>query len=237
MNDPKTLDDCLISNPMSRKRLQEILDGIMPFPKGDMNAICLCGTYGTGKTTLAKLLPALLEASGHMKKITDAGGILKFRDLWHLTQCGGTSSAELLESLTTRIKTFAQSDSGWHYEIFDEIDVLDKARGQSKLKSAMTHAENTVFIFTTNFPDRVDQGILDRSHLIEMNQANANDFVMMAESWLLREGLPAGAVERAALLTLADQARGSLRKFSTEVEAAANRYRRSVQRGDCTGMS
>jgi hypothetical protein len=57
------LDDFLFSNPADSQILELILCRQMPFPFGGKTGILLYGTWGTGKTNLAELLPELLETA------------------------------------------------------------------------------------------------------------------------------------------------------------------------------
>jgi ABC-type molybdate transport system ATPase subunit len=49
--------------PASRFKLASMLDQTMAFPSTGVNGIVLFGLYGTGKTTLANLLPGLIETA------------------------------------------------------------------------------------------------------------------------------------------------------------------------------
>jgi len=63
---PTSLDDFVISDAASKQQLEAIVSGKLPFPLFGKNSICLWGTYGTGKSTLALLLPHLLEQSANL---------------------------------------------------------------------------------------------------------------------------------------------------------------------------
>ncbi|NDP63520.1 ATP-binding protein [Polaromonas sp.] len=225
---PKSFEDFVISNPRSREKLNDIFNADKPFPGGGKNAICLWGTYGTGKTTLAMELPKLLEESRNMPVIHNSPSILSSSRFWELTKCGEENVTTIIQGLNNRIYQPALSQSGWRYEIFDEIDVIDIKKGQPRLKSAMTHSENTVFIFTTNHPDKLDRGIIDRSHLIEMNQAPVEHMADLAEGWMCAMGLSSGEIDRATLIDMAKESRGSFRYFLPEVQTAVNRYLRTA---------
>ena len=58
---PKTLNDFVFSNPQSKTTLAAIISLKLPFPNFGTSGIMLYGTYGTGKTTLARLLPDWIE--------------------------------------------------------------------------------------------------------------------------------------------------------------------------------
>ena len=60
---PNCLDDFLFSNPADKRTLELILSRKLPFPFGGKTGILLHGTWGSGKTTLAELLPELLETA------------------------------------------------------------------------------------------------------------------------------------------------------------------------------
>ena len=63
-----------------------------------------------------------------------------------------------------------------------------------------------------------DQGIINRCHLIEMNQAtNLSAYLPLASTILGNMGIAATAVPNAALTHHAKAARGSMRDFITRV--------------------
>jgi len=59
---PQCLDDFALQ-PNSRFKLESILDLSLPIPANGVCGIVLYGLYGTGKTTLANLLPGLIETA------------------------------------------------------------------------------------------------------------------------------------------------------------------------------
>ena len=61
-----TLPQCLNDFELqqnSRFKLESILDATLSFPDNGVNGIILHGLYGTGKTTMANLLPGLIETA------------------------------------------------------------------------------------------------------------------------------------------------------------------------------
>ena len=59
---PRSLDDMVFGNAAAKDMLTNIVSGNLPFPAFGKCGILLHGAWGTGKTTLAKMLPDLLEA-------------------------------------------------------------------------------------------------------------------------------------------------------------------------------
>jgi len=59
---PVCLNDFALQ-PTSRYKLESILDLSLPFPDNGVCGIILYGLYGTGKTTLANLLPSLIDTA------------------------------------------------------------------------------------------------------------------------------------------------------------------------------
>jgi DNA polymerase III delta prime subunit len=215
--EPRTLSEFVISNPVSRLTLESILAGRVPFPAFGKSVLCLWGTYGSGKTSLAKRLPAWLEQSGHLR-VTPRAMVLFGADFTHFTPCGsGSNSTSMMQDLHTRTASeVSYSETGWHFEIFDEADLLT-ANAQASLKAAITQAENTIFILTTNHLNRLDGGLRDRAHLIEMNQPPATALIEPGRRMLQKMGLTGEEVSEEVLIELASTSRGSMRDFCNSI--------------------
>ena len=221
---PSCLDDFLINNSTEREVLELILSRQLPFPFNGKSGILLHGTYGTGKSTLGFLLPSLLETAyacnhpqtspiGQMQVVEDA--------IPEIFRCGGgLSSTAIVKHIT-----MCNSRNPFHhhgqtdYFLFDEVDKLTLSAQQS-LKSVMD-LKRCQFIFTTNYLDRIDDGIINRSFLIEMNQSvDANAYVLIGQSILQKMSLVSTALPVAAITAIANKAKGSLRAFASDVMMA-----------------
>lgn len=215
---PTCLEDFLISDKPSRMQLAAIVEGRLPFPLFGKNVILLYGLNGSGKSTLALLLPQLLEKSAKLVGSTRANGFFESSHYWELTECAlGMNSVSMLTKLNERCKNMmATSPSGWHYEILDEVDLLTPA-AQASLKAAITFANSTIFILTTNHLPKLDIGLRDRSVLVEMNQPKPADCVPLAQRFFRQMGLTGNEVEPMLFEQLAAASRGSMREFGIAV--------------------
>jgi DNA polymerase III delta prime subunit len=220
---PDRLDDFLFSNPTERDTLELILSRKLPFPYGGKSGILLHGVWGTGKTTFAELLPNLLETaySGTWNFAQGAGQMpaANADDVYtRIFRCGGGLSTT---SITNDINAANMILPIWHhskhdYFVFDEVDKLTTGAQQS-LKAVMG-LKRCMFIFTTNYLNRVDLGVINRCHVIEMNQAaNSSAYIPLAQNILLNMGIGAGVVSNTTLDGFAVKAKGSLRTYANDV--------------------
>ena len=75
-----------------------------------------------------------------------------------------------------------------------------------------------MFFFTTNSLNKIDPAIVNRCHLVEMNQVKtASSYIPLGNSILQDMGVSDGVVSAATLMDLAKKARGSLRDYTNDV--------------------
>lgn len=220
---PNCLDDFLFSSSVEKQKLEYILSNKMPFPFGGKNGILLHGTWGTGKSTLAELLPELLETShSGTWNMTQGVGQMPARSrdevMTDIFRCGGglriTDIANSIYGSTNKYPIWHSSNH--HYFMFDEVDKLTVGAQQS-LKAVMG-VKRCMFFFTTNYLHKVDVGIQNRCHLVEMNQVtNLAEYVPLGQTLLQVMGLLPTAISSQAIQAMAGNAKGSMRSFMDEV--------------------
>ena len=167
---PQNINEVVFGNDESKQLIDEIVSGDLPFPFSGKTGILLYGSFGTGKTTLAKLLPEAIEMGQTCKP-------LNMPEEYFGCQQGhtGTGITELVKKQQSVVSFNA---SGKHYFIFDEVDNLSKA-AQAGLKTTL-NSPRAAFILTTNNLSQLDKGLKDRCLLVEMNAATEAEFLPLA---------------------------------------------------------
>lgn len=224
---PNCLDDFLFSNTRDRQTLELILQRRLPFPFGGKSGILLHGTWGSGKSTLAKLLPGLLETaySGTWNMTQGVGQMpTPVPDHCQTTmfRCGGGLS---ITAITQSIVNHSNRMPVWHHSLHDYfvLDELDKLTigAQQSLRSTMD-LSRCMFFCTTNYLSKIDQGVINRCHLMEMNQITTpSAYVPLGQTIMQNMGVATGAIRVTTLESFAKKARGSLRDYTHEVVMAA----------------
>ena len=158
---PATVNDVVYGSEESKLRIEEIVDGHIPFPFFGKCAILLYGTFGTGKTTLAKIIPNAIEVGKTTEELAMAAEFIACQQ--------GFTGPQVMSLIQKQMAVSSFNASGLHYFILDEVDNLTK-QAQQSLKSAL-NTQRAIFVLTTNNISQLDKGLMDRCVLVEMNAA------------------------------------------------------------------
>lgn len=131
---------------------------------------CQYGTFGTGKTTLARLLPQAIELG------QTTNSLAMEADFFGCQQ--GHSGTVITDTVKRQNSVTSLNASGRHYFIFDEVDSLSKP-AQAGSKTTL-NSNRAVFILTTNNISQLDKGVKDRYVLVEMNAATDAEYLPLA---------------------------------------------------------
>ena len=140
---PKTIDDCILP-----KEQKEYFKNLVK--NGDIQNMLLCGTAGTGKTTVARALCEQLNSDYIIINGSEESGI---------------------DVLRTKIKQFASTVSftgNTKVVILDEADYLNPNSTQPALRGFIEEfANNCRFIFTCNFKNRIISPLHSRCAVVD----------------------------------------------------------------------
>lgn len=236
MTMPTSLSDFIITNhAIQMTRLESLVARAGVFPQPHNNTLLIHGSYGTGKTLLASMLPALIEHQraseleqvgfdyvysymGKSFSITPQQHQLPVLNAFsHIYSCGGESAVDKQRMLTELRNSLTHSygflQTQYRFYIFDEIDELNKT--QADLKSVISSAPPDVcFILTTNHLDRVEAGLVSRSSCIEMGAVPVQQYLP-----LIRRYYPdLGKVSDDALVGVVKHCQSDWRRIKRNLE-------------------
>lgn len=201
--------------------ISEILAGYYGFPESGKNGILLYGPNGTGKSTVASLLPDALEAVFTGKPALPL-----------IRSCKSPNNGvRALDAIADRSITLTIYGQKYHYFVLDEVDRLTN-EARDELKIIMDSIEYkglvpSIFIMTTNKPDLVDIGVLDRCIEIPFEEEDGRDRLPLVREVLTHEGIAdAASLPDDLLYKAAIQGqRGSVRNILTQSTLLASRIK------------
>jgi DNA polymerase III delta prime subunit len=159
---PQTIEDCILPEA-TKATFKEFLK------KGEVPNLLLCGTAGTGKTTVAR---ALCEELGCDYIVIN-----------------GSDEGRQIDTLRTKIKSFASAisfESKTKVVIIDEADYLNRESVQPALRAFIeTFSENCRFIFTCNYKQKIIDPLHSRTTVIEF-KTDKKDQPVLASKFMKR---------------------------------------------------
>ena len=158
---PKTVADCVLTDD-----IRKVAEGIVE--KKELPNLLLCGSAGTGKTTLAR---ALCQDFGYDYIVVNG------------------SNDRNIDTLRTTITQFASSvsiNSDMKVVILDEADYLNPTSTQPALRNFIEEfSKTTRFIFTCNYPQKIIQPLHSRCAVLDFT-IKAKDKPQIASSIMRR---------------------------------------------------
>jgi DNA polymerase III delta prime subunit len=159
---PKTIEECILPESIKSTFKEFLL-------KGEVPNLLLCGTAGTGKTTVAR---ALCEELGSDYIVIN-----------------GSDEGRQIDTLRTKIKQFA---SGMSFlgkpkvVIIDEADYLNRESVQPALRAFIeSFSDNCRFIFTCNYKQKIIAPLHSRTTVIDFGSQKA-DKAKLAATFMKR---------------------------------------------------
>ncbi len=210
MHEPTSLNDIIFGNPESKLRIYDIVTGAEPLPASGKSGIVLYGAWGTGKTTVAMMLPDAIEKGRTQEELAISADLIRCQQ--------GFNGPKVIDLISRILDKNSLNTSGLHYIIIDEVDLLTKS-AQESLKSAM-NTTRCIFILTTNYIADLDRGLLDRCILVEMNAAKSEQLLPLAHQLAAKQGVMMADEE---LLPTIKAANGSFRNITHNVERLLRR--------------
>jgi len=175
------------------------------------HAYLLCGTRGTGKTSVARILAKTILTKGiadealkqHLAKAVETGSLVDLVEIDAASHTGVDDVRDLIEKMQ-----FTPAVSGAKVYIIDEVHMLSKSAFNALLKTLEEPPEYVYFIFATTELHKVPDTIQSRCQRFLFRRVRDDDILRRLQYIADQEHIK---IDREALRTIARHALGSFR--------------------------
>ena len=214
---PRTIQDIVYASTAVRDAIEDIVTGVTGFPGTGKNGIIIYGTFGTGKTALAKLLPDAIESTRY-------GGQANYWEMFQISQ-GGDNGAVVINKIKASIDKVPYA-SKYHYYLLDEVDNL-RPDSLKSLKTVMNiGASSSIFIFTTNNITKLDGAVISRSEVIAFNAPPSSAWLPKVRKILADYNVT--NISDSALEAIITSSGGDAREILSNVRKLIVAYKRAI---------
>lgn len=203
------------------------------------HAYLFCGTRGTGKTSLARILAravnCLNEKDGNpCNQCSNCQGILNHALLDVLEiDAASNNSVDHIRKLTEEV-VFTPTVCKYKVYIIDEVHMLSTGAFNALLKTLEEPPAHVIFILATTEPHKIPQTILSRCQRYDLKSYTIEELYSRLKKIANEQNILA---DESALLTLAKLGEGSFRDAISLLDQCRNQFNGLFSRNDVLKMA
>lgn len=168
---PKSIDEFVFATDKLERQIRRYTDGKTKMP------LVLHGTYGTGKSLLAELIPRAIDGVAVSVNKINAEDLNNKKEV----------RAKFSRSANFD-RLFSVGGQTMGYTVVEEVNFDPTAKGA--LRTCLDDMQGReLFIFTTNEVEKLDRGLLSRSEVVEVLPAPPDRFFGRAKHIVSSEGV------------------------------------------------